>query len=67
MLEALDVLDVVEGEVEGCEGGEGVEPFDVRERVVVEVEFLERCAPVGGEVGVGDVVLAEAEALCNVC
>jgi hypothetical protein len=38
------MLDLVEGEVERREFGKGVEAFDVRYEVVVEVDFCEgRC------------------------
>lgn len=61
--QALYVFDLVEGEVEGGKFSEGVEAFDVRDEVVVEVDF---CEGGGGGVGDGDgfyAVLTQAETL----
>ena len=41
MVQAFDVLDLVEGEVERGEFGEGIEAFDVGYEVVVEIDFCE--------------------------
>jgi hypothetical protein len=43
VVEPLDVLDLVEGEVEGDELGEGVEAFDVCDQVIVKVDLGEGC------------------------
>lgn len=66
MVESLDVLDLVEGEVERCEFGEGFEALDVCDEVVVKVDL---CEGRGGVVGYGNAfytVLAETETLCVV-
>lgn len=63
MGEALDVLDLIEGEVEGGEFGESVESLDVCDEVVVEVDFGEGGGGVGGDVDSFYAVLAEAQAL----
>lgn len=63
MGEALDVFYLVEGEVEGDEVCEGVEALDVRDEVVVEVDFSEGRGHGDGNVDCFDFVLAEAEAL----
>jgi hypothetical protein len=63
MREALDVFYLVEGQVEGDEVCEGVEALDVRDEVVVEVDFGEGGGEDGGDVDCFDFVLAEAEAL----
>jgi hypothetical protein len=41
VVQTLDVLDLVEREVERGEFGEGVEALDVRDKVVIEVDFGE--------------------------
>lgn len=44
------MLDLVEREVEGCKFCERFEPFDVRDEVVIKVDFGQRCGGVGGDV-----------------
>lgn len=61
--EALDVFDLVEGEIKGGEFGEGVEAFDVCNEVVVQVDFGEGWGGVGGKVDGFYAVLTEAETL----
>jgi hypothetical protein len=54
------MLDLVEAEVEVLEEREGVEAFEVRYQIVVEVEVFEGEGEAVGEVDGGDMVLAEA-------
>jgi hypothetical protein len=63
VVEALDGFDLVEGEVEGDEFGEGVEAFDVGYQVVVEVDLGESCCSSGRYVDGFEAVLAQAETL----
>lgn len=44
------MLDLVEGQVERGDFGEGLETLDVRYEVVVEVDFGESGGSVGGDV-----------------
>jgi hypothetical protein len=41
VVQPFDVLDLIEGEVERGEFGEGIKAFDVRYEVVVEIDFSE--------------------------
>ena len=43
-VQVLDVLDLVVRQVERGQLGEGVQPADVRDQIVVELELLERPA-----------------------
>jgi hypothetical protein len=61
--EALEVLDLVEGEVERNEVGEGVEALDVADEVVVKVDFGEGWGKRGRNGDGFETILAEAETL----
>ena len=62
MGDVLDVLDFVEGEVEGGKVDEVVQAADVRDEVVVEVEVVKGGGNTGDTLYVLDQVLAEADA-----
>lgn len=63
MGDVLNVFDFVEGKVERGKAGESVEAFDVRDEVVIEIDFEQGGAEGGGEVDGCYGVLSEAEAL----
>jgi hypothetical protein len=62
MGDVFDVFDFVEGEVEAGEVDQVVEPADVRDEVVVEVELLEGGRERGEAFDFLDEVLAQADA-----
>lgn len=59
------MLDLIEAEVEARQVFELVEAFNVRDEVIVEVEFEERLRDVGGERDPMDLVLSQTETLCQ--
>jgi hypothetical protein len=63
VVEPLDVLDLVEGEVEGDELGEGVEAFDVCYKIVVEIYLCEGRGGSGRYVDGFEAILSQTETL----
>lgn len=63
VVDSLDVLDLVEGQVQQPELGALVKPTDVRDEVVIEVGVFEIRSDIVGDFYMGDLVLAETEAL----
>lgn len=63
MIYVLNVFDLVEAKVKAGEVREGVQTFDVRDQVVVEVEVFQCRGKGRREMDGGDVVLAEAKFL----
>lgn len=56
----LDMLDLVEAEVQDGEVAEFIEIFDVRNEIIVEVQFFERGGDIRREFNAGDLILTEA-------
>jgi hypothetical protein len=63
MVQPFDMLDFVEGKVERREFGKGIEPFDMRYQVVIEIDFCESGCDVFGYRDAFYAVLAQAKTL----
>lgn len=63
MIQALDMLNLIETQVEVLQLNQVVEALDVRNQVIVEVQLLQRRAQAIREIDRGNGVLAERQAL----
>ena len=63
MVDVLDMLDLIEAQVQTGEMCKCIQPFDLREEVVVEVKVFERRAESRGELDMGDLVLTKTQFL----
>ena len=59
MIHILDMLDLVEAQIEACEMYQGIQAFDVWDKVVIEVHLSQCRAEIRRELDMRDLVLAE--------